>query len=346
MVRRASNRAPGPNDRWWAEHSLTCGGTFIKVKEPEKKTKQKKAEVKSTSKGKSKDIRDFMPAVKDSAGSSNVKGFKDLVNKVKGKYNSTSTIVVTKNTSSTSTSDSCYKPTIFNANASSRKTEIDRTSTSCSDDFLAVRNHWANRFSNTNKRPTDVEETGPKSKLARISESTSSDDYCECPVCNQRVLMADLNRHLDDCLKKDSETVEPEIVDLTEEMRDCPMCDAKIGSSSFDGHVEKCLLKMYDHWEEPEASEEEVSCLACGKKILKKDLNSHLDDCMSMSGIFEVEDGEGKTSECVESSDKDSTQFNCPFCMELVEESAMKDHIDACLKTDNNVVDALMDTAF
>lgn len=31
MVRRATNRAPGPNDRWWGEHSRNCGGTFIKV---------------------------------------------------------------------------------------------------------------------------------------------------------------------------------------------------------------------------------------------------------------------------------------------------------------------------
>ncbi|XP_050293686.1 DNA-dependent metalloprotease SPRTN isoform X2 [Anthonomus grandis grandis] len=29
-VRRASNRAPGPNDRWWEEHKRNCGGNFIK----------------------------------------------------------------------------------------------------------------------------------------------------------------------------------------------------------------------------------------------------------------------------------------------------------------------------
>lgn len=31
MVRRATNRAPGPNDRWWGEHKANCGGNFIKV---------------------------------------------------------------------------------------------------------------------------------------------------------------------------------------------------------------------------------------------------------------------------------------------------------------------------
>ena len=34
-VRRSINRAPSRNDPWWAEHQNTCGGTFIKVKEPE-----------------------------------------------------------------------------------------------------------------------------------------------------------------------------------------------------------------------------------------------------------------------------------------------------------------------
>ncbi|VDN04383.1 unnamed protein product, partial [Thelazia callipaeda] len=45
-VKRSVNRAPGENDFWWREHQITCGGTFIKVKEPEgykarKSTKRK-----------------------------------------------------------------------------------------------------------------------------------------------------------------------------------------------------------------------------------------------------------------------------------------------------------------
>ena len=29
------NRTPGPSDFWYADHQATCGGKFIKVKEPE-----------------------------------------------------------------------------------------------------------------------------------------------------------------------------------------------------------------------------------------------------------------------------------------------------------------------
>uniref|UniRef100_A0A1I7YHV8 SprT-like domain-containing protein n=2 Tax=Steinernema glaseri TaxID=37863 RepID=A0A1I7YHV8_9BILA len=43
-VKRATNRAPGSYDRWWSQHEATCGGKFVKVKEPEKAPKRKGAE--------------------------------------------------------------------------------------------------------------------------------------------------------------------------------------------------------------------------------------------------------------------------------------------------------------
>uniref|UniRef100_A0A6P7FSN6 Protein with SprT-like domain at the N terminus n=1 Tax=Diabrotica virgifera virgifera TaxID=50390 RepID=A0A6P7FSN6_DIAVI len=61
LVRRATNRAPGPNDFWWAEHQQNCGGQFIKVKEPEKPEKQTKSKSKSKNPTKSPDIRKFFP---------------------------------------------------------------------------------------------------------------------------------------------------------------------------------------------------------------------------------------------------------------------------------------------
>ncbi|XP_049547534.1 DNA-dependent metalloprotease SPRTN-like [Anopheles darlingi] len=39
MVKRTSNRKPGPSDFWWKEHQLTCGGEFTKVREPSPKRK-------------------------------------------------------------------------------------------------------------------------------------------------------------------------------------------------------------------------------------------------------------------------------------------------------------------
>ena len=65
FVKRPMNRAPGPNDRWWGQHQQTCGGAFIKVKEPEdygkKKGKKKAAEKTPAAAAKSpgSDIRKF-----------------------------------------------------------------------------------------------------------------------------------------------------------------------------------------------------------------------------------------------------------------------------------------------
>lgn len=47
-VKRTSNRAPGPNDNWWAKHHETCSGTFVKVSQPEPKNKAKKAKIAET----------------------------------------------------------------------------------------------------------------------------------------------------------------------------------------------------------------------------------------------------------------------------------------------------------
>lgn len=73
MVRRSMNRAPGPSDNWWAQHQATCGGNFIKVREPEN-TKKKTSDAKKKSSDESSsgvgDIRSFFPG----GGSKTVQG--------------------------------------------------------------------------------------------------------------------------------------------------------------------------------------------------------------------------------------------------------------------------------
>ncbi|XP_063470081.1 DNA-dependent metalloprotease SPRTN isoform X2 [Symphalangus syndactylus] len=45
-VKRATNREPSAHDYWWAEHQKTCGGTYIKIKEPENYSKKGKGKTK------------------------------------------------------------------------------------------------------------------------------------------------------------------------------------------------------------------------------------------------------------------------------------------------------------
>lgn len=49
-VKRAMNRAPSALDPWWEDHRRTCGGTYIKVKEPEGYSKKGKKDAKNEGK--------------------------------------------------------------------------------------------------------------------------------------------------------------------------------------------------------------------------------------------------------------------------------------------------------
>ncbi|XP_037526984.1 DNA-dependent metalloprotease SPRTN isoform X3 [Rhipicephalus sanguineus] len=42
IVKRAMNRPPSDKDLWWADHQRTCGGSFIKIREPEPKASKSK----------------------------------------------------------------------------------------------------------------------------------------------------------------------------------------------------------------------------------------------------------------------------------------------------------------
>ncbi|POM73115.1 Hypothetical protein PHPALM_10066 [Phytophthora palmivora] len=77
LVKRAMNRAPGPTDRWWADHERGCGGRYTKIKEPAeftaKQAKKKERELARAEKQKKKDkdmksapsVKLFFPTVND-----------------------------------------------------------------------------------------------------------------------------------------------------------------------------------------------------------------------------------------------------------------------------------------
>jgi predicted SprT family Zn-dependent metalloprotease len=60
-VKRSMNRAPGPNDLWWANHKSTCSGKFEKVSEPESfAAKKENSKRKSDEKGDEKTTKTHM----------------------------------------------------------------------------------------------------------------------------------------------------------------------------------------------------------------------------------------------------------------------------------------------
>lgn len=86
FVKRTSNRAPGPNDIWWSKHQQDCGGTFMKIKEPEKpKKSQTKVNKKSTNSNKAGAAGGAGTLHKYFTGNQTVNGLQDLSKKNPGK---------------------------------------------------------------------------------------------------------------------------------------------------------------------------------------------------------------------------------------------------------------------
>lgn len=182
-VKRTSNRAPGPNDIWWKQHLESCGGTFLKIREPEKKKAKSEKENNPKAASSSKDIRTFFG--NENKNSNKPKGFVKsngggtiVINddgntrtaekpwtstpKKTGFQTGTNKVVGFKDLTGTQGTPSVQqRPTIdlsktgYSLTSSSTSTTLDSAAPNKVDrDHL--RNVWANRFpSNSSKRPNE-----------------------------------------------------------------------------------------------------------------------------------------------------------------------------------------------
>ncbi|KAB0792376.1 hypothetical protein PPYR_14335 [Photinus pyralis] len=220
MVRRAMNRAPGPNDNWWDEHKSSCNGTFVKIKEPEKRPKKLTKE----NNIQQNDIRNHFP-VDTQAG----KGY--------------------KRPREEELSETDSKPTI----SKSEVVEcIDLTSQSSSD-YSIVRNSWLQRFplSCNSKRSAlesleNIDERRQK-KTDELKSSIESEQKVKCPICNNGVLPHEINSHVDVCLNLNAITDDFEIgINKTqakayyEKTYDCPLCFKQFPFEDISSHINAC----------------------------------------------------------------------------------------------------------
>ncbi|CAG9858902.1 unnamed protein product [Phyllotreta striolata] len=266
-VRRVMNRAPGPNDKWWAEHARNCGGQFVKIKEPEKSVK-KPVEVKKNL----PDIRKYFNTSNNSttvphssttvnktpSTSSNIVGFSDI-NRKNNTFirNSSSTVVINKTSKGgpKSNLNKTSKPSAIQVQDKIKSTP----STDNNPDYSVVRNHWASKYS-TNNSGNSASSNHPQCAADEVSirpgKRVKTSTYANCPCCGVEVDELLMNQHLDECLN--SVSWEKEDEPLCEETH----CD-NLGST--------------------------VKCLVCDKNISKSDLKKHLDLCVNLSNIFDVD---------------------------------------------------------
>jgi predicted SprT family Zn-dependent metalloprotease len=231
LVKRTSNRAPGPNDFWWSKHQQTCGGKFIKIKEPEKVQKKREAKPKSAVKkpklsNSGTDIRKFFPNQSFSDDSLNsidaddfgvVKG-SDLKSPRKGNVlggNGMGTSVLIKKTGEPSTSGGGFKLG-GSSNGRSRLLDMFEKSQKKIDTSNERKRKAEEAAKEVNKDNDDLNDDDdiifidgdfddslglPKDLQKYMkTEPIKSEDTCNCPICNKLVSVNDVNSHLDECL--------------------------------------------------------------------------------------------------------------------------------------------------
>ena len=249
IVKRSMNRAPGSYDRWWNEHQAKCGGTFIKIKEPEnfgkKKSQSKKRPLPNAGKGQP-DIKSFVGKMKKpSSSSANIFGFGGTSyaqpsTSKSGLSTQGKSGAVTVNpgwkVNDNSSKGSVIKKSITTSTKSDAKTDDD------SNVSATVRDIWAKKFAANSGQP-----------MSKENKETSSNNV-QCPVCDILVPAENVNSHLDTCLAKGDESKN---CDKLSNVDDNPFV---LDEDDGDGPAK-------------------LSCPVCSKLIFQEEMNRHLDFC-------------------------------------------------------------------
>nr|CAD7424969.1 unnamed protein product [Timema monikensis] len=327
MVRRATNRAPGPNDFWWAGHLGNCGGSYIKVKEPEGFQTKKSKNVPKKPFG--KDIRSFFPGTGNTLGT-------DGASKPTTKDNprffpETGNTLENEGTSKTKAKDNHR---VFPGNGNTPEKIVGTipgvhtsVGNSPSGTFAAknIGNHNGKTVPNVNIRVKNRTQTKTGSPGVSTNGATQVN----------RVKPKDNSQESKPYITSPglSETIE--IFDSPEKSRDvssnCPVCNMTT-DQELNAHLDLCLQSAFD--DKPVI----VHCPLCNKELSEQNLNDHLETCVQcvfteQDETIEDEDDvlEFSLDSSESSGDDKESRYPCPCCATWIEEDAMNQHLDLCL---------------
>ncbi|CAH2108653.1 unnamed protein product [Euphydryas editha] len=268
IVRRSMNKAPGPTDYWWNSHTRNCGGTFVKIKEPEKPEKKKASpqpnvnnvpitkyiNVTNNKINNNKKINNNNQTTKPILKESNTVPVKS--NSIL-KYNNSSTVVVTKKNNIVFNPKATKPPVVFNGKGQTINGTIRTEATSVVE---TVRNVWANKqLSNTINTHSNVNNSKEK-QLPKVNSPKSNsnkhkteDTHIESPPTKIK--------KIDDYFKKTATSVLKDlygqdfvinevnsnkrlsVTPVESNLVDCPICNSKISDTEINKHLDECLNK-------------------------------------------------------------------------------------------------------
>ncbi|XP_043858744.1 DNA-dependent metalloprotease SPRTN isoform X2 [Dromiciops gliroides] len=215
-VKRAMNRAPSANDFWWAEHQRTCGGTYIKVKEPEgySKTGKKTADLEKRptsgtegkDKGKRKEgenqlLSPFSGKGYVLGGTSNAPSLGKLlnphaINKTQELLNQNGPVVATRPNRKTELKLNSSQ--VINSSEDKLPNKRPKVENKTAFANFFIKKEQPNSICTSGNGPncSSFPVTSPQNSSKLISHKKA----VSCPVCQTQVLETQINEHLDSCL--------------------------------------------------------------------------------------------------------------------------------------------------
>ncbi|XP_033317361.1 sprT-like domain-containing protein Spartan [Bombus bifarius] len=326
-VRRAMNRAPGPSDFWWKEHQQTCGGQFIKIKEPENfKTKSSKSKEKTKSSPKNYNQPSTMfnwlmkttSPITESKIVSIPKSIKSVVNNQNSLNGFKRLGTGTNNVHGWGTGGPNCSSNSQKYGSPSSITKISSTSKFSSSGVVGGSNtgqsNLLNKLYNVNYNQTLNKNTTPRKTINSLINAVEMEKpiaknskllnevqtkLVKCPICDNFVPNNEMNKHIDFCLSSRNEKVDKSKEQITIK-------------NSNNGNFANLEIKANNS---PSAKKRKNESSTFSSKQLKLDQLQN------------------------------SRKVNCPICSNSFNLIDINEHIDKCLlETDDNLVIKLDDT--
>lgn len=238
-VKRSINRAPGSNDRWWANHQAICSGNFIKIKEPEGYRLKNKT---------------VIPPTKPDKPVNKITNYIKVLDSLTKKVSEETTIVVSAESDQEKVQDD---PCLTNVN---EMTLCPVCNDSIYTDWLNIHLQNCSQLQEMFGKEIDkckcpaCNDTIDRSLmnahldsckiLNHVFENEDSvnipeeSNYINCPNCDKMVKDIAINEHLDICLSVSSK--KPVIV---QNILKCPSCENKFKNIiELDSHIDTCLI--------------------------------------------------------------------------------------------------------
>ncbi|VVD00550.1 unnamed protein product [Leptidea sinapis] len=365
IVRRSMNKAPGPNDYWWKSHQRQCGGTFIKIKEPEKGKKQRKKDEKAngdiskmiSNLNNTKINEIYKPILKDSSNilskskNTNAPNYlSDSVTKKSNKTDTTDVLEKVRNVWANKTIPSLLKPIDTNT---SKRSSIHIT-TGNSDlhshppkKMKKIDDYFKTTATNILKDLYGQDfiikdEKNGDNKVVAVPVSCDN-SLVHCPVCNVKIKNDEVNSHLDECLNKEELAKlnnNNEIIEIGNDQNNVKLKTENSFVDSVDRIKNLVLLKPTIKEYPMTKIEINTVTIVAGKQLNKIKVE---EDC-------KVEEQTIKKSYETQASrhDKIKLEQTCPCCGSSVDKK-IEEHLDECLSffgDDNTIPEEGASTSF